>query len=80
MFHDIIKVYADALSVAVTLQLPVSAPPAHDSDCDGDSDRERNRRAPLPGLAARLARRLGRRFEGALSAVSLRSFIRMPHL
>lgn len=79
MFHDIIKTYADALSVAITLRPPVSAPPAHDSDCD--ADRERSRRAPLPRrLVAWLARRLGRGFEGALSAVSLRSFIRTPHL
>lgn len=79
MFHDIIEAYADALSVATTLRPPVSAPPAHDSDCD--ADRERSRRAPLPGrLVSWLARRLGRGVNVAFSAVSLRSFTRAPHL
>jgi len=75
MFHDIIKTYADALTVATTLRLPPSAREVEASAAGEKSDR--------PGLAGRLvgrvARWVTRTADAGLQAASTRAVIRTPH-
>ena len=79
MFHDLIKVYADALTVATTLRPPVSAAPARESDRFAVC--EEIFRAPLPDrLVGWLARWLRSGSDAPMRTASLRSFIRAPHL
>lgn len=84
MFHDIIKAYADAMSVATTLRPPVSAPPARESERFADCE-ERSRARSSGRLAGRvvgwLRTRLGRGFGAAAEPTPpIRpSFIRAPH-
>ena len=79
MFHDLVKVYADALTVATTLRPPASAAPGRESDRSADC--EETFRASLPDrLVGWLARWLRRGSDAPMRAASLRSFIRAPHL
>ncbi len=83
MFHDIIRVYADAMYVATTLRLPPSAWPARESECLVDCEL-RSRRQSLSRLVGRIAdrlrTRLGRGGATAAPAEPIRpSFIRAPY-
>jgi hypothetical protein len=79
MFHDLIRVYADALTVATTLRPPVSAAPARESDRSAD-DEEILRASLSDRLVGWLTRWLRRGSDAPMRAASLRSFIRAPHL
>ena len=84
MFHDIIKAYADAMSVATTLRPPVSAQPAHESE--GFADGEERSRARSSGRVAGWIAGLRRVLLGRAGSPTAKpaprtraSFIRAPH-
>ncbi|HUL09253.1 MAG TPA: hypothetical protein VLV76_23180 [Candidatus Acidoferrum sp.] len=75
MFHDIIKTYADALTVATTLRMPPAARGAEASAAADES-----RRLPLSSRRiGRVIRWLGRTVDADLPAASPRALVRTPH-
>jgi len=75
MFHDIIKTYADALTVVTTLRMPPSA-----REVGAVAAGNESRRPPLWGrLVGRVIRWLRRSADAGLPIASARPVIRTPH-